>query len=299
MEKMTFLLKEIRSLKVFCLSLVIGTLLISPSAYPCTLWSAASDRVLGGGTLIAKNRDWAPNHQQVLELSSIRDSGYRYLGLIAQGNDSPGLKAGVNENGFVVVTASPPSHLGQDEELKKVHGITRKMLAQCKDIQEAISHREWLVGPQFFMLADPMELALIELGLGGEFRVQRIKSGVFFHSNHYVDPDLMHLNKDKAGVSSVHRYKKIQHFMMNKERFSLDDFIQVSCSTDAGPDNSLWRTGSRPTSTWTLATWIAHQPSGGEAQLYLKMANPGKEIKEYRFKLKDIFTGKANLSEVH
>lgn len=272
---------------------------MSPSAYPCTLWSAADNRVLGGGTLIAKNRDWAPNHPQLLELSSICNSGYRYLGLIAQGNDSPGLKAGVNENGLVVVTASPPSHLEQDKELKKVHGITRKMLARCKDIQEAISHREWLVGPQFYLLADPKELALIELGLGGEFRVQRIKSGVLFHSNHYADLDLMHLNRNKAGMSSVLRYKKIQHFMMNKEKFSLDDFIQVSCSTDTGPDHSLWRTGSKPTSARTLATWIVHQPSGEEAQLYLKMANPGKEIKEYRFKLKDIFTGKANLSEVH
>lgn len=298
MEKITFLLKEVRSIEVFCLSLVIGTLLVSSSSYPCTLWSAAGDGVVGGGTLIAKNRDWAPNHLQVLELSSIYDSGHRYLGLIAQGNDSPGLKAGVNKNGFVVVTASPPSYLEQNKGLKRVHGIARRMLAQCKNIKEALSHHEWLVGPQFLMLADPAELALIELGLDGEFRVQTIKSGVLFHSNHYIDPKLMRLNKGKPGVSSVHRHEKIQQFMTSKERFKLDDFIQVSGSTDGGPDNSLWRTGSKPNSTQTLATWIVHQPIGGDALLYLKIANPGKEIKEYRFKLKDIFSGKVNLSEV-
>jgi hypothetical protein len=298
MEKVTFLLKEIRNIEVFCLSLVIGTFLISSSSYPCTLWFAAGDRVEGGGTLIAKNRDWVPNHLQVLGLSSIHDSGHRYLGLIAQGNKSPGLKAGVNEHGFVVVTASPPSYLGQNKELKRVHGIARRMLAQCKNITEALSHHEWLVGPQFLMLAAPAELALIELGLDGEFRVQTIKSGVLFHSNHYIDPKLMHLNKGKPGVSSVHRHEKIRQFMTSKERFKLDDFIQVSGSTDGGPDNSLWRTGSKPNSTQTLATWIVHQPIGGDALLYLKIANPSNEIKEYRFKLKDIFSGKVNLSEV-
>jgi hypothetical protein len=34
----------------------------------------------------------------------------------------------------------------------------------------------------------------------------------------------------------------------------------------------------------------------GEALLYLKMANPGKEMKEYRFKLGDVFKGTVNIS---
>jgi hypothetical protein len=38
--------------------------------------------------------------------------------------------------------------------------------------------------------------------------------------------------------------------------------------------------------------------SSGEALLYLKMANPGKEIKEYRFKLEDVFKGAVNVSGV-
>ena len=47
-----------------------------------------------------------------------------------------------------------------------------------------------------------------------------------------------------------------------------------------------------------LATWIVYQPPSSEGAVYLKIANPDKEIKEYGFNLKDVFSGKANISGV-
>lgn len=277
------------------LLVVVGSLV--PEVPACTLWSAAGESVIGGGTLLAKNRDWVPNHQQQLELSPIRATGYRYLGLVATGNDMPGLKAGVNSKGLVVVNASPPSYLERDKSIRRAPGIGRKILSECKTVKEALSHHEWFIGPQFIMLADANEIAIIELGLDG-LRVQSTKSGVFSHTNHYLEPELVALNRDKPGVSSVKRLEKIQQFLAAGEKFDLSNFAQISTSTDGGPDNSLWRTGSKPTSTRTLATWIVYNLPSGEALLYLKMANPGKEIKEYRFNLKDVFSGKANISGV-
>jgi isopenicillin-N N-acyltransferase-like protein len=263
----------------------------------CTLWSAAGESVVGGGTLIAKNRDWVPDHQQHLELSSLRDKGYRYLGLIATGHE-PGLKSGVNSQGLVWVNASPPSYLERDKSLRHVSGIGRKILAGCKTVKEALSHGEWFVGAQFFMLADRDEVAVIELGLDGKFLVQSTNSGVLFHTNHYIENEFACLNRGKPGVSSAKRYERVQQLMGNKGKFSLSDFIQIGASTEGGPDNSLWRTGSKPNSTRTLATWIVYQPPSGEGVVYLKMANPDKEIKEYRFMLKDVFSGKASISGV-
>lgn len=286
------------SAAILCMSLWIGIIFLVPPALACTLWSASGDSLAGGGILISKNRDWAPNHQQHLELSTIRDSGYRYLGLIATGNDSPGLKAGVNTKGLVVVTASPPSYMEKDKSLPRVLGVARKILADCKTVKQALSRREWFVGPQFIMLADPDEIAIVEIGLDGKFRVKSTKSGVLSCTNHYIEPDLVDLNRGKPGVSSVKRLDKIHQFLASKDKFSLEDFIQISTSTDAGADNSLWRTGSKPTSNRTLATWMIYQPNGGEFQLYLKLANPGKEIKEYRYQLKDIFANKVDLSGV-
>jgi isopenicillin-N N-acyltransferase-like protein len=290
--------KGIRWAVVSWIYLLIVMVLLIPKVSACTLWSAAGESVVDGGTLIAKNRDWLPDHQQQFELSSIRGSGYRYLGLVAYGNDSPGLKAGVNSKGFVVVSASPPSYLEKDKSLKRVPGICRKLLADCKTVKGALSRRQWFVGPEFLMLADSNEIAIVEIGLDGMFRVKSTKSGLLSQSNHYLHPELINLNRDKPGLSSVKRLEKIQWFLASKETFELDDFIQISASTDAGPDNSLWRTGSKPTSARTLATWIIRQVPSGEALLYLKMANPSKEIKEYRFKLRDVFNGKVNVSGV-
>jgi len=277
--------------------LVMVVVLLIPKVPACTLWSAAGESVFGGGTFIVKNRDWVADHQQQLEISSLHVAGYRYLGLIATGNE-PGLKAGVNSKGLVFVNASPPSHLERDKGLRRVSGIGRKILAGCRTVKQALSHGEWFIGPQFIMLADGNEVAVIELGLDGKFQVQSTTSGVVFHTNHYIEREFATLNQDKPGVSSVKRYEKVQQFLRSKEKFELSDFIQVSASTEDGPDNSLWRTGSKPTSARTLATWIVYQPPSNEGVLYLKMANPGKEIKAYQFKLQDVFSGKANISGV-
>jgi hypothetical protein len=288
--------KSIRWAVVLWITSFIVMVSLVPKSPACTLWSAAGESVVGGGTLIAKNRDWVPNHQQRLELSSIHDPGYRYLGLVAYGNDSPGLKAGVNSEGLVVVSASPPSYLEKDKSLKRVSGICRKLLADCNTVEEALSRHPWFDKPQFLMLGDRNEIAIMEIGLDKMFRIKSTKSGVLSSTNHYIHPDLVNLNRDKPGVSSVKRLGTIQRFLVSKEIFELDDFIQISTSTDAGLDNSLWRMGNKPSSTRTLATWIVHQGHSGEALLYLKMANPGKEMKEYRFKLGDVFKGTVNVS---
>ena len=86
----------------------IGALLwlfgLQPAA-ACTLWGAVGSAVDGGGTLVAKNRDWVPDHRQ--ELSLLKPAqGYQALVLRAVGGAEPGIKAGVNEKGLVIVSAT-------------------------------------------------------------------------------------------------------------------------------------------------------------------------------------------------
>lgn len=65
----------------------------------CTLWGASGTAVEGRGTLVAKNRDWNPDHRQ--ELVVLKPTpGYRSLLLKAVGGAEPGVKAGVNEKGL-------------------------------------------------------------------------------------------------------------------------------------------------------------------------------------------------------
>jgi len=44
----------------------------------------------------------------------------------------------------------------------------------------------------------------------------------------------------------------------------------------AGADYSIWRTGSAPRKTRTLATWLVSIPALGSPRLYLKTADPGE-----------------------
>ena len=76
----------------------------SASLNACTLWAAAGGDA-SGGTIISKNRDWKPDHTQVLKVHRDR-KGYAYFGLYAEGNKDPGLKEGVNEHGLTVITAT-------------------------------------------------------------------------------------------------------------------------------------------------------------------------------------------------
>ena len=158
------------------------------------------------------------------------------------GNE-PGLKVWCELTRTVCVNASPPSYLEKDKSLRRVLGIGRKILAGCKTVKQALSHGEWFVGPQFSMSADRDEVAVMELGLDGKFRVQSTNSGILFHTNHYIENEFTGLNRDKPGVSSAKRYEKIQQLMRSKEKCELSDFIQISGSTEGGPDNSLWRYG--------------------------------------------------------
>ena len=79
--------------------------LIQSPCQACTLWGAAGTSIEGGGTLVAKNRDWAPDHFQ--ELAVLQPAaGYWALALKAIGGEEPGVKAGVNDKGLVIVSAT-------------------------------------------------------------------------------------------------------------------------------------------------------------------------------------------------
>jgi len=294
--------KTFSFLRCFWFGLIICSILLpvflSGVGEACTLWAATGDSVAGGGTILVKNRDWAPNHQQKIGLT-LPEVGYRYLGIVALGNDIPGLKGGVNEKGLVVVTASPPPHLEKQKNLYPTKGVIQNILKECRNVQEALKHEEWFTGPRFMMVADTKEIASIEIGLDGKCKIQSTRSGVLSHTNHYLEPEFIALNPKKPYVSSQERLRQLKQFLSTKQIFDLNDFIKISRSEENGPDNSIWRTGSTAKSSRTLATWIVHQPVSGDAILFLRMANPGKEVKEYRYSLKDLFNGKVDLKTVY
>jgi hypothetical protein len=249
-------------------------LIALPSSEACTLWAASGAVVENGGTLVAKNRDWAPDHQQ--ELAVLRPAeGYAFIALMAVDNHEPGVKAGVNEKGLVIVSATAGQFPSADRKrIQQKKELMRHLLSTCASVAEVLSQIDLMRRPVFYLAADRNEIALIEVAPGGLRSVTRKSSGTLHHTNHYcaiapTEP------MRKPGASSRQRYARIEELLKSAERpFTKEAFIRFSADHTAGPDNSIWRTGSDPTKQRTLSTWIASIPLSGSPQLFLKTADP-------------------------
>jgi hypothetical protein len=262
-------------------------------AEACTLWGAGGSSVAGGGTLIAKNRDWAPDHRQ--ELAVLRPAeGYAALVLRAVGGREPGIKAGVNAKGLVIVSASAnqvPSAERQKAPQKKQ--LMGQLLAGCASVEEVLQKAEWMVRPVFYLVADRRELALIEVGPDGRRAVTRHDAGALHHTNHYCAVNGPETSR-RPGDSSIQRQARIAELLAGAGRpFRHEDFIRFSADMSAGPDNSIWRTGSALEKTRTLAAWIVSIPPAGTPTLYLRTADPGQPQRTCRFAVEEALRSAA------
>jgi isopenicillin-N N-acyltransferase-like protein len=257
-----------------------------PSSEACTLWGAAGKSVEGGGTLIAKNRDWAPDHRQ--ELTILKGAGgYKFLALKAVGGSDPGIKAGVNEKGLVIVSATANQVTSAErKKFQQKKELMGHFLATCASVQEVLNRVEWMQRPVFYMVGDGQELAFIEIAPGGRRSVARRNSGTLAHTNHYCRIEAQNLRK--PGRSSTQRYARIEELLRSRNTpFAIEDFIRFSQDRNDGPDNSIWRTGSNPHKTRTLATWLVSIPASGSPRLYLKTADPEEPERVCRLSVGD------------
>lgn len=276
---------------------VILLMFVFSGAEACTLWGAnGDDYVKDGGSLLAKNRDWAPDHKQTLKVI-IPSDGYRFIGLIADGKQG-GVKAGINEFGLAVVSSSAGTiPLNVRQQLGHYKGGTMSaILKHCRSVDEVLEHSEYFLGVQNIMVADKNKIVRIEIAPEGVYSVKTTVNGVIYQTNHYVDEGMEIYNYRTPGISSLTRYARIAELLKPDHQYSLDDFIAISQDRAAGADNSLWRTGSTPKVPRTLATWIVHIVPEGSPKLYVKLANPGEEEYIYNIDVSEIF---ENLSSAH
>ena len=231
----------------------IALLLITLPAQACTLFGAQGSAVLGGETLLVKNRDWRPEYQ---EMRMAQGPVYRYYGIYGGNEEKMTLKGGVNEGGLAVFSASA-SVLPRKERftMGRPIGVLRKILGSCNTVEQALTTIKNWGGPKFLLLGDASEIACVEVGSEGRIRVRREKNGTLAHTNHYLSPEFQELNKKKA-VSSHTRYDRITELLSaSHEPYVLADLMQFGRDRHDGPDNSIWRSGSRSDGPQTLASF--------------------------------------------
>lgn len=244
--------------------------------HACTLWAATGAACKGGGTLIAKNRDWIPDQTQEIRIMRPKD-GHPFLGLYAIGSDEPGCKAGINDLGLVIVSSTASSI---PKELRHRTGATRnlipKLLSSCANVDEVLSKGVWFSGPRNLMIADGSRVAVVEIGPGSGYLVQSIKEGTIAHTNHYIYDGLPSDNI-VMGVSSRKRLARIEELLSDAPKpFCFDDFLAFAADRRDGPSDSIFRVGDLSNRERTVATFIARVASDGTAELSISIYNPGQ-----------------------
>ncbi len=277
--------------------LIAITLLLTAPVEACTLFAANGSVVDDGGTLLVKNRDWEPNQHQVIKFVPSKD-GYSYFGLYAEGT-AAGMKAGINEKGLTVVSATAGSIPSKERKnMPNKAGSLTKLLKECASVEEALTRTDLFLGPKILMLADKKSVATIEIGPEGKFSIDQKENDYICHANHYVAEDMLNFNK-KIGQSSEKRYERIGQLLDNSSLpFSLDSFLNFSSDQNDGPDDSIFRIGGTSAKTRTMAVWAVSIPMQGSPEVYIRILNPNEEEKSCRIIADDFFSAQAILNKI-
>jgi len=261
----------------------------------CTLWAAAGTEVAGGGTLLSKNRDWRPDHRQELRLVRPK-SGFAYFGLYAVDGSEPGLKAGINERGLTIVSASAEMTREEREARKSKRGVMTRVLRAVASTDEFLARAdEFLTDAkaEFLLVADGRRALSVEISPDGRRAIVETTSGVIAHTNHYLAPALAE-GRPKIGRSSATRLNRVRALLEGSARpLTLDRFVAIGRDQNDGPDDSLWRTGREH----TMASWIVREIPGAAPILRVVIANPGAEEVTRVFTLDDGFWAKGTPSK--
>jgi hypothetical protein len=285
-------------MKTRALWMLLAVLSLPVLSDACTLWAAAGPLVEGGGTLIAKNRDWAPQGHQVMTLTA-PGSDLRYLGLYVVGTNEPGLKCGINERGLVVVNATVGTI--SKERLKAAPRSTGGMatlLRSCATVDEALHMAAGFQGARFILLADRTKVAVLEAALDGRTFLRATDCGTVAQTNHFSLDGAAALNELPVGTSSLVRYNRICELLRTTPApFNMQTFVAMSRDQHDGPSNSIFRTGPKPTSTRTLATWICRIPPSGSPTVHVRLLSLGEPEYESEFLADDVFSGKLPFTQ--
>ena len=260
----------------FCLMLLTENISV---ANACTLWAAAGPEA-NGGTLLAKNRDWKPDHRQTLKRVRSQN-GLAFFGLYTQDNDDPGIKAGINEKGLSIVVAASniPKKLRHTQPGK--HGVISMILEKYASVDALLADAEKVFSvarANYYLISNHHQMLMAEIGLNGKFQLTRVENGLLTHTNHYLDPTLATIYNTKTRDSSTLRLQRINQLLADAARpYSITQFIDMSRDTKNGPDNSLWRSGK----TKTMASWIVETPIDGAPHLHVVIANPNEKETTY------------------
>ena len=245
---------------MICLSLGFFTW---QNAMACTTFASVDGA--NQTTLIAKNRDEHPDLQSVVAFHP--DEGYRFLGMVSQ--RMPGgpyvVRSGINEYGLAIVNMATPDappkapYADGDAFMRAVLTGNQTVAGVLGNLPRLVAEHPY---PEFYLLADRNQTAIIELTTNGKYFVSLSNTGPLYHTNNYEFPPFFKNNiGDLEG--STNRYNRISALMNSNTDYTLNEFQLFAHDHNAGSNDSIFRTGKNladPNTPRTLATFIASIP---------------------------------------
>jgi len=251
----------------------------APQVLACTAWAAIGPGP-DGDVLIAKIRDEDPEQTQEIKAFHPKD-GHAYFGLVGIKDGNRRFVAGINEKGLSIVSLNASS-VPEEERTQGggpgVGSMGQRVLRTCSDLAEVEARAKELFSgsrPRFYLLADRTRAAWLEIAPGGRFKLNPVAAGVTAHTNHYLAP-AFEADNVKRTSSSRARLARIDELLAAHAcPFSLEEFKRFSRDRQAGPDNSLFRTGAK---TRTIAVFLARIPKNGAPPFVsIELFTPGQE----------------------
>ena len=264
----------------------LGLLLFFPiNSSACTAFSTADGA--NNSVLILKNRDEHPDIQHVVAFNPGKNN--RFVALVShKKNEDPYvLRSGINEKGLAIVNLSA-SILEKDptyvDRYDDGDDFMRDILTNNTSVSDVMAHLPNLTAshpfPEFYMLADQQQTALIELTTQGRYRITLSNSGPLYHTNNFESPVFQSSNTVYEN-GSLNRYSRIADLMNNNPAPSLEQFKTFAHDHAAGSNDSLFRktnTKDDRKRARTLATFLANIPKDGSAPTLYVQFDPNATV---------------------
>ncbi|MCF0254420.1 MAG: hypothetical protein HUK26_08825, partial [Duodenibacillus sp.] len=143
-------------------------------------------------------------------------------------------------------------------------------------VDEALAMAECYDHPVNFIIADRAKAAVVEVLPGGRTVVRTTSDGTLAHTNHYIEPESAAANELAPGSSSEARLARIRELLAGGP-FTFARFVAMTRDRAAGPDASIFRTGSSDKVQQTIATLVVRLPPAGEPRVRLTYRTDPKD----------------------
>lgn len=266
--------------------LIIISFFINSIANACTAIAASGNDVVGGGTLIAKNRDAPPTGFESVKVVKPKNA-YSYIELV-YGNSpthQPYISSGVNQYGLAVTVNDEDSQSIKGQDLNKNETeMVKNLLSHYKSIDQIENDANSLFTNNklaIYTISDFNEVASFQVGQNHKYAEKITKNGYVWNTNYY---NLTSLKKQNSNIpiTTKNRNQSMMHWLNNnKGPYQVGDFYQLMASHYHDYLSSISR-------AYTVAKFIVVDRDK-KSNVYINFTIPTQKYQAYRFTLEPDF----------